>query len=168
MIRNFAAVLLSASILLISGGCGITGNAGSSSDEDKELVSIAVQEGNMTIEVTRIIPMGMPPRITHDGYKLSIKDGVVNADLPFIGTSRIATGYGTEPAGIVFKDAQVRIYVDDSKASKGRHCWSFEAKSGSDPVRVSITFWDNGTAQIDCVSTNRSTMGYSGNLIPEN
>ncbi len=165
MIRNLTAILVSASILLISGGCGITGNTGSSSDEGRELVSIARQDGNMTIEVNRIIPFGMPSKISNDGYKLSIKDGTVNAHLPFIGTSRIATGYGMEPAGIEFDNCPVQIYEDDSKAAKGRYVWYFEARSGSDPIRVTITFWDNGTAQIDCLSSNRSTMGYYGNLI---
>lgn len=132
-----------------------------------EIVRQARYNHNLTIEINRISPSGLPQKVSNDGYKLSVKDGVANAQLPFIGTSRIATGYGTEPAGIEFDNFPVRIYEDNSKAAKGRYVWHFEARSGSDPVKVTITFWDNGAARISCISTNRSNMEYSGNLVPD-
>ena len=159
-------VLALAALVCLLPSCGVTsGGSQNVSEEDAALVAAARQNHELTIEVDRIIPVGMPSRTTFDGYKLSIKDGKVTADLPFFGTSHTAMIYGVDATGIVFEDCPIEIIENNSKADRGRYIWDFTAKCNNERVEVQITFWDNGSAQISCVCTNRSNMSYSGRLI---
>lgn len=134
--------------------------------EISPLAEKAASQHELCIEIGTICPMGMPSFTTTDGYKFTVKDGKVNADLPFFGESYTAIIPGADNPGITFKDCGIDIREDYSKAKKkGKFLWQFSAYSGTDRVDVTVTFWDNGSADISCVSTNRSSISYMGELV---
>lgn len=121
--------------------------------------------GSLNIEVTQIQPAR--GRLIHssDGYTLRIKDGVVNAYLPFIGESYTAV-LGSDVQGIQFKDCKAEALAVKSDPDKGKSVWTFRALSGREYVDVTLTIWSNGAADIHCRPYNRSVMNYSGYLRP--
>lgn len=157
-------ILFIASIALLMASCGVAGS-GNDNSQPTDLVMNAINQQELSVEVTYINPMRGPSRPSTDGYRITVRDGKVSSYLPFFGISRMASGYGMEPAGIEFKDYPVMIDERQSNPAKGKYVWQFEAKSGSERVLVVLTFWNNGSAQIMCNPANRSVMNYSGELV---
>lgn len=135
------------------------------SAQDNELVKKALEDKSLTIEVNSIHPSGHATIISSDGYKLRIEDGKVNARLPYFGRSDVALISGVDETGIAFEDCAIDIKEDYSKSKKGKYSWKFSALSGSENIDVTITFWDNGGAEISCICARRSPISYSGELI---
>ena len=86
--------------------------------EISPLAEKAASQHELCIEIGTICPMGMPSFTTTDGYKFTVKDGKVNADLPFFGESYTAIIPGADNPGITFKDCGIDIREDYSKAKK--------------------------------------------------
>lgn len=125
----------------------------------------AIKKHDVTITVNMIIPSGMPSVISNDGYTISVKDGKVKAHLPYFGEAHTAMMPGADEMGIVFDDCPVEIKEDYSKAeTKGRYVWNFKAQCGNENVDVCITLFDNGSADVNCLPGNRSSISYSGSF----
>lgn len=155
-----------AALLLAVSSCGVLSSIESeNAAEAAEYVTKALDEQELAIEVNRIMPMRGPAKQSYDGYTLKIKDGKVNAHLPFFGEAYTSMVYGVDSMGIEFKDCPIVIDDSQSKPSKGRYVWRFAALCGMEKVYVTITFWEGGGADIACNPTNRSSITYSGNLI---
>lgn len=152
-------------VSVMSASCGILAQINEENlKEAQGYVAKALDEHELAIEVNRILPSRGPAITSQDGYYLKVRDGKVNAYLPFFGTSYSAP-IGTDDVGIKFEDCPIVIDDSQSKPSKGKYVWFFEAKCRMEKVYVTVTFWDNGSADIMCRPMNRSHMGYSGNLI---
>lgn len=136
--------------------------AGKTPDKENETAKKAMETRCATIEVKYLYPLKGPSIPTSDGYTISLKDGRLNGHLPFIGESHSAAGYGSNDAGFTFEDCPVTI---SGKVSKHRHEWKFDAVSGNENVKVTVTVWDNGNADIMIIPAGRSIMRYSGELI---
>lgn len=116
---------------------------------------------NATIEVRYIYPESGPSIPTSDGYTLSVKDSVLDGHLPFIGTSHTNVGFGSGDCGFTFEECPIKI---SEKTAKDRKEWRFDAASGTEKVKITVTVWDNGSADITIIPTGRSLMRYSGEL----
>lgn len=125
-----------------------------------ELVDKAVNQYELTFEVTYVYPATMPSYPSSDGYTLTIKDGKATTDLPFVGTSDMAL-FGADEVNINFTDYPVNI---KHTKSKDRDILKFKAKSGVESVDVTLEIWSDGRADLTCLCINRSIMRYSGNL----
>ena len=128
--------------------------------EMSELTRKAVEENELTFEVTYISPMGAPSYPSSDGYTLTLSNGVVNAYLPFVGQSTQAA-FGSDEIGFNFKDCPVKVKTKKGKKSS---TLKFSARSGNDNVDVTIEIWPDGGANLTCTSSYRSVMHYSGEL----
>lgn len=155
-----------AALLLSLSSCGLLSQIDKESQEEAAgFVAKALSEQELAIEVNRIMPMRGPSIPSYDGYMLKIKDGVVNAYLPFFGEAYTSVVYGADSTGIEFKDCPITVDDSQSKPSKGKYVWRFAARCGMEKVYVTVTFWEGGGADIACNPTNRSNISYSGNLI---
>lgn len=155
-----------AALLLSLSSCGVLSQIDKENQEEASvLVSQALSEQELAIEVDRIMPMRGPSIPSHDGYMLKIKDGKLNAHLPFFGEAYTGIVYGIDSTGIDFEDCPIVIDDSESKPSKGKYVWRFAARCGMEKVYVTITFWDGGGADISCNPTNRSHISYSGNIV---
>lgn len=131
--------------------------------ETKELVSNALDNHEFTIEVDHIFPVKFAPRISTDGYKMTVKDGKVTAHLPFIGESHMSM-YANDDIGITMEEVPVDIVYAKIKKDD---TLSFIAKAENGTYDVTVTIFNNGNADISCRSNNRSMMRYSGKLIKQ-
>lgn len=162
--KKFRIILVFMAAAVLAGCSALIAATEAESAASAELAADAWNNGNLCFVVDFINPSRGPSRYSQDGYKLTIKDGKVNAYLPFFGVSYNSSAYGTEPSGIEFKDCP--IVIDDSRShpEKGKYVWRFIANSGSQRVDVTLSFFSNGTAQLVCNPVNRSSMTYSGKL----
>lgn len=148
-------------------GCGLLSGT-PSYDVDasaEEILADALENGRLKFVVNRITPARGDSRYSTDGYNLIIEDGTVDTFLPFFGTSYSPNVYGVEPSGIEFEECPIVIDDSRSKPEKGKYVWRFSAKSGSDKVDVTLTFFSNGSADLTCAPHTRSSMSYTGKLV---
>ncbi|MCQ2185992.1 MAG: DUF4251 domain-containing protein [Bacteroidales bacterium] len=124
----------------------------------------AIRNRDVKISVNTIIPSGMPSQVVTDEYTITIKDGKVKADLPYMGTANTAIIPGVDETGMVFNDCPIEIEENDKKADKGEYLWRFKAMCGNETVDVNITLMTNGSATIICSPANRSVITYYGSF----
>lgn len=153
-----------AAVMILS-TCGITKNAESEEEVSGAIASALLEKDakdvDFTFEVTFVNPISTPSFHSSDGYTLALKDGVLNCDLPFIGTSDRAL-YGNEDNGIRVKDCPVEISVSQSRKSSVLKFAA--ATTSSSKVYFILEIWPDDTADLTCTSPSRSTMRYYGNL----
>lgn len=156
--KKIFLLLISACMSFLSVSCGVTGPA--SSGEPDPSVIAAIKDKDVSIVVNYIYPSTMSPRPTTDGYTLKIKDGRLNGFLPFFGTST-SGGYSLNDGGFNFEDYSISI---KEKKSIDKVEWRFDAVSGTETVKIVVTIWDNGSAEIYIQPNTRSSIRYAGEL----
>lgn len=162
--RNIKFIVMLAAAAILTSCGALAAIEEESIKEAKVYVKKALDKQELAIEVNTILPSAGPSIHSVDGYYLKIKDGKADSYLPFFGSS-FSAPFGTDDMGIKFDACPVKIDKSESKPSKGKYVWRFEAVSNNEKVNVTVTFWDNGNADIMCHRINSSIMNYSGNLI---
>lgn len=150
-----------AAALLLS-GCGILNSETREERAAREarearMVNDNLKAGDFRIEIDRMYPLrGGSKHVSN--YSLSLKDGVLNSHLPYIGQAwRVPYGGGhalnfsAEIGGYDVvrtrnEGYEVRIYV---KTDEDQHVYT-------------LTVFDNGRASLDVQSQNRERISFSG------
>jgi hypothetical protein len=150
-----------AAALLLS-GCGILNSETREERAAREarearMVNDNLKAGDFRIDIDRMYPLrGGSKHVTN--YSLSLKDGVLNSHLPYIGQAwRVPYGGGhalnfsAEIGGYDVvrtrnEGYEVRIYV---KTDEDQHVYT-------------LTVFDNGRASLDVQSQNRERISFSG------
>lgn len=156
--NKFFCPLVVACLSLLPVSCGVT--VFSDSEDRDPAVIAAIKDKDVSIVVNYIYPSTMSPRPTIDGYTLKIKDGKLNGFLPFFGTST-SGGYSLNDGGFNFEDYPITI---KEKKSIDKVEWRFDAVSGTETENVTVTIWDNGSAEIHIQSNTKSPIRFSGKL----
>ena len=134
-------------------------------DAVSELTQKALDTHTLTMEINYISPVSMAGFPSIDGYRICIRDGKLKADLSYFGRADTAL-YGTEETGLRFDDCQIEIKENYRKAKKGVYVWKFRANTANDErVDVNLTFYDNGTVQVQCNCSRRSGISYYGSMV---
>lgn len=134
-------------------------------DTVSKLAQKALDSHCLTMEINYISPVSMAGFPSIDGYRICIRDGKLNADLPYIGRAETAL-FGSDEAGLRFEDCEIEIKENYKKAKKGVYVWNFTARTTSDErVDFNLTFYDNGTVQVRCNCTKRTGISYSGSMV---
>ncbi|MBR6857999.1 MAG: DUF4251 domain-containing protein [Bacteroidales bacterium] len=152
---------LMAAALLLS-GCGILNSETREERAAREarearMVNDNLKAGDFRIDIDRMYPLrGGSKHVSN--YSLSLKDGVLNSHLPYIGQAwRVPYGGGhalnfsAEIGGYDVvrtrnEGYEVRIYV---KTDEDQHVYT-------------LTVFDNGRASLDVQSQNRERISFSG------
>ena len=124
----------------------------------------AIEKPNVRVEVTQIIPVGMPTRHTNGEFSLTLKNNVVDTRLPFIGVSHEPHMGGIDEIAIVFDDEKVDLQKDFSKKDKGEYVYRFKGGEGYYKWEVKLTLYDNGTSYIDCNCDDGRSMHYVASI----
>ena len=150
-----------AAALLLS-GCGILNSETREERAVREarearMVNDNLKAGDFRIDIDRMYPLrGGSKHVSN--YSLSLKDGVLNSHLPYIGQAwRVPYGGGhalnfaAEIGGYDVvrtrnEGYEVRIYV---KTDEDQHVYT-------------LTVFDNGRASLDVQSQNRERISFSG------
>ena len=150
-----------AAALLLS-GCGILNSEtreerAARKAREARMVNDNLKAGDFRIDIDRMYPLrGGSKHVSN--YSLSLKDGVLNSHLPYIGQAwRVPYGGGhalnfsAEIGGYDVvrtrnEGYEVRIYV---KTDEDQHVYT-------------LTVFDNGRASLDVQSQNRERISFSG------
>ena len=150
-----------AAALLLS-GCGILNSEtreerAAREAREAQMVNDNLKAGDFRIDIDRMYPLrGGSKHVSN--YSLSLKDGVLNSHLPYIGQAwRVPYGGGhalnfsAEIGGYDVvrtrnEGYEVRIYV---KTDEDQHVYT-------------LTVFDNGRASLDVQSQNRERISFSG------
>ena len=155
-------ILTLLAVLLTVSSCGVL--SGETREErvlrearEAQMVVDNLSAGNFTIDIDRMYPIrGTSQHVTN--YSVSVKDGVLDSHLPYIGQAwRVPYGGGhalnfKAPVGTynvvqTRKDGyEVRIYV---KTDEDQHIYL-------------LTVFNNGRASLEVQSQNRERISYSG------
>ena len=134
-------------------------------DAVSELTQKALDSHSLTMEITYVSPTSMAGFPSIDGYRICIRDGKLKADLPYFGRADMAI-YDTDDAGLRFDDCEIEIKENYRKAKKGVYVWKFRANTANNErVDVNLTFYDNGTVQVQCNCSRRSGISYYGSMV---
>ena len=168
--KNIRTVLIFLLAGLILSSCGTSNRAErkAAKEAERQAIVATLEQCNFDLEITRILPRGYPSRQTLGEYKLSLKDGVVDTRLPYIGDSYSAT-IGGEEISVVFNKEKVTVLKDFSlAASQGKYLYQFKGGEGHYKWTVDIQIFDSGSATITCSCSDGRFMGYYANLVLPN
>jgi len=164
--KTIRILLFCLAALFSLSGCGITSASRSAEKEaERQAIIEAVESGNFVLQITEIIPQGFPMKSSNMEYEMRLKDGVVDARLPYIGRSYEA-GFPGKEISVVFEKEKVALSRDFSEAAtKGRYRYMF--RGGKDETwTVSLLLWDSGKADIDCSTQSGRYMSYRAVIVP--
>ena len=125
----------------------------------------AIEKPDVKLEITQIIPQGMPSKISTGEFTLRLEGDVVTTRLPFIGVSHQPMYAGADEISIVFDEEKVDLKKDFSKAKKGVYKYKFKGGEGYYKWDVSLILYDNGKATIDCHCTDGRSMNYYADIV---
>lgn len=102
--------------------------------------------------------------VTRDGHKIRIANDSVYADLPFMGERRMGGGYNNQSTGITVA-SPLENYETTYIEKSGMHEAAFDATSGIESFRFTITLYRNGFARVNVTPSQRTNVVYTGTLI---
>ena len=124
---------------------------------EARMVEENIQAGDFTIDIDRMYPVrGSSQHVSN--YSLSVKDGVLNSHLPYIGQAwRVPYGGGH---ALNFK-APVGTY-NVFRTQDGGYEIRILVKTDEDQHVYTLTIFNNGRTSLDVQSQNRERISFSG------
>jgi hypothetical protein len=124
---------------------------------EARMVDDNIQAGNFTIDIDRMYPVrGSSQHVSN--YSVSVKDGVLNSHLPYIGQAwRVPYGGGH---ALNFK-APVGTY-NVFRTQDGGYEIRILVKTDEDQHVYTLTIFNNGRTSLDVQSQNRERISFSG------
>ena len=124
---------------------------------EARMVEDNIQAGNFTIDIDRMYPVrGSSQHVSN--YSVSVKDGVLNSHLPYIGQAwRVPYGGGH---ALNFK-APVGTY-NVFRTQDGGYEIRILVKTDEDQHVYTLTIFNNGRTSLDVQSHNRERISFSG------
>ena len=124
----------------------------------------AIKKPDVTLEITQIIPIGMPTKFTNGEFKLTLEGNEVDTRLPFMGVSHEPRMGGVDDIAIVFDHEKVDLKSDFSGADKGEYKYTFKGGEGFNKWEMTLRLYDNGTAYIDATCQDGRMMKYIADI----
>ena len=124
---------------------------------EARMVEENIQAGDFTIDIDRMYPVrGSSQHVSN--YSVSVKDGVLNSHLPYIGQAwRVPYGGGH---ALNFK-APVGTY-NVFRTQDGGYEIRILVKTDEDQHVYTLTIFNNGRTSLDVQSQNRERISFSG------
>ena len=124
---------------------------------EARMVDDNIQAGNFTIDIDRMYPVrGSSQHVSN--YSVSVKDGVLDSHLPYIGQAwRVPYGGGH---ALNFK-APVGTY-NVFRTQDGGYEIRILVKTDEDQHVYTLTIFNNGRTSLDVQSQNRERISFSG------
>ena len=126
---------------------------------EAKMVDENLQSANFRIEIDRMYPVrGSSQHVTN--YSVTVKDGVLNSHLPYIGQAwRVPYGGGH---ALNFK-ADIGSYNVVRTRDDGYEVRIY-VKTDEDQHVYTLTIFNNGRTSLDVQSQNRERISFSGNM----
>jgi hypothetical protein len=132
--------------------------------EEKKAATTQLVEGNRYEFVAQSMsPQGGRLRQLTSYYFVKITADTVIADLPYVGRSYSAP-INTSDVGINFTSTEFTYDVKPRK--KGGWDVNIKPKDKPEVQQLQFTLYDNGSAYLQVISTNRQTISFNGDVQP--
>jgi hypothetical protein len=142
----------------------IGNNVSAQTKEEKKAATTQLVEGNRYEFVAQSMsPQGGRLRQLTSYYFVKITADSVIADLPYVGRSYSAP-INTSDAGINFTSTEFTYDVQPRK--KGGWDVNIKPKDKPEVQQLQFTLYDNGSAYLQVISTNRQTISFNGDVQP--
>lgn len=97
------------------------------------------------------------------GHGIKFMNGSANADLPFIGEVRISNSYmNSDDTGITFDNVIENYRIEEDKNLKVK----FNVSNKTENFEVIMKFFPDKTADVNIVSSHRTSVKYRGSILP--
>lgn len=150
------AHFLALATVLLAGACGI---ARKPSQAQVDLVRQMLDERNYTIDIAYMIPLRGSGKSVST-YSLKVYADSLDSHLPYFGQARLVPYGGGK--GLSFQE-RIGAYSDTGAAS-GRRTVTIKVTNEEDSYVYTLTFFDNGNADLHVHCNNRDDISYRGSL----
>lgn len=164
--KAVAALLL----LCVAVGFGACATSGMTHEEKvaerqrvAQFVADAVANREFKIEVDRVTPQRMSPRILSYGYGVTVKGDSIDSYLPFFG--RVYRAEFGEQNGLRFEDRIAQWQAGQTK--KDRYVVELLVRRHMEILYYQFDIFDNGKVSLMVRSDNRDTMYFTGEMVTE-
>ncbi|MBO4486071.1 MAG: DUF4251 domain-containing protein [Prevotella sp.] len=128
-----------------------------------QFVADAVANRDFKIEVDRVTPQRMSPRILSYGYGVTVKGDSIDSYLPFFG--RVYRAEFGEQNGLRFEDRIAQWQAGQTK--KDRYVVELLVRRHMEILYYQFDIFDNGKVSLMVRSDNRDTMYFTGEMVTE-
>lgn len=132
-----------------------------------EQVTMAIDSSRWTFTPTQVFPQnGRSQQVNGSNYSATLKEGKFNVYLPYYGRAYAGIEMLAGRSPLYFTSADFSIEKEVNATGK----WNLVVKPRDyDKVQsMNFTFFNNGTANVDVILTNRSAISFSGLVGPVN
>lgn len=160
--RSFIVMLFMSLIFLM--GCG-SQKKGNSDPQNFEELRDLVNNREFSIEFQWAQPQGgSQVDLLSNPNHIKFKGEEVDIFLPFFGERHRGGGYGNNTGGILYKGNMSNLVIREN-SSKQQILLRFEGRQETEMLVFNITLFDNGKAQANVSSSDRSNITYQGGVI---
>ncbi len=161
-------------VLMLTISCGISKNASMTKEEKKaakiehqQVIKKAIEAQQFVFEPNQAIGQkGFTVQVGGQGYSLKVMGDTAKAYLPFYGRAFASAGMGYGDATGVEFDSTLSDTKWTYNEKKKNHTFTGQAERGSDVYNLTLDIFENGSATLMVVQTNRSPMTYYGEVLP--
>ena len=159
-------ITLAAAALVLLTGCGVLSESRADREarieREARLVRQGVENGDFKIEISQMIPLGMPSRHV-DNYSVKVKDGHIVSYLPYAGRAWDVP-YGGGHALNFEADIQDSAVYNEND---GSYTVRLVIKTDEDNHVYAFRIFTNGSASLLVQSRNREPINFNGNFVFE-
>ena len=154
---------MAATMLAALVACG-TSNSLTKAEREAQIVQMvqaALDQGNYTIAVDWMKPLGGMPRHVSSNYMLKVIGEEVDSYLPYVGEAyRLPYGGGK---GLIFKGKITDYMV--TRPTSNRYTIEFNVNNDEDTYHYRIDMFTNGKAIIDVYGHDRDAISFDGEMV---
>lgn len=148
-------------LLLISIGLLVGGSTTQAQELDSAQVRNLLESKNYIFMARQAYPQTGVTRMLTSDYDLTVRGDTLIAFLPYFGRAYTAPANAAE-GGIKFTSTKYKYDV-----SKKKDRWEVKIKPAdvSDVQEVDMDIFDNGTARVQFINTNRQPISFDGYVV---
>jgi hypothetical protein len=151
-------------LFLAIAAVGCSGNKKVVSNFSKEAITDAINKNEWVFTSNYVMPQSGRSRSVNGPYNVTYSANKLIVYLPYFGRAYTAT-IGSTQGPLDFKSSDFDISKDQTK--EGQWTLVLKPKDYREVQTMTFTFFDNGSANLAVILTNRSPISFSGTVAPK-
>lgn len=145
---------------LIGGMAACSGSKQSASSATSVDIVQAITSDNWVFTANNVLPQSSRSRPVNGLYQAKCSKDTLVVSLPYFGRA-FSTGISTDnPMNFRSTD----FSLEKTEAKNGAHVVTIKPRDAREIQSLTFNFYDNGSAQLSVLLTNRSPISYNGNV----
>lgn len=158
--RNDSIASFLVSCFLLAGIVACSGSKQAGSSAASADIIQAISNDNWVFTANNVLPQGSRSRFVNGVYQAKCSKDTLVVSLPYFG--RAFSGGITTDNPMNFRS--VDFSLEKSEAKNGAHVVTIKPRDNREIQSLSFNFYDNGSAQLSVLLTNRSPISYTGTV----